>query len=387
MTKNIVTGIDIGTHAIRIAVAEYLPGHRYPKLLALVTKESRGMRHGYPVNTDEVSASVGEAIRAAEAMAKIKIRRAYLAIGGVTLESRMSDASVAVSRADQEVTEADTRRVLELTESNLPESNNRTVIERYPLAFKLDGKKILGRPVGFKGGKLEARAIFITCLTQHINDLENAVISNGVAIDDVIPAPIAASAVTLSKVQRMSGCVLANIGSQTTSIVVFEEDIPVSVRVFPIGSMDITNDIALGLKISLEEAERIKTGVEEPASTKKRLDEIIDARLSDMFELIEGHLKKIGRNGLLPAGIILTGGGAGVPDIVSLAKQALKLPARLGSPENGYQVRSQVSDPSWAVAYGLCLVGKYEAEEEGGGTAVLSSTKNYIVKWLRELLP
>ena len=181
MTKHIVTGIDVGTHAVRVLVAEYLPGHRYPKILALVTKESRGMRHGYPVNTNEVSTSVGEAIHAAEAMAKQKIRRAFLSIGGVTLESRMSDASVAVSKADQEVTDADVRRVLDLTEANLPDSSNRTVIERYPIAFKLDGKKILGRPTGFKGSKLEARSVFITCLTQHVNDLENAVIENGVA--------------------------------------------------------------------------------------------------------------------------------------------------------------------------------------------------------------
>ena len=386
MTKHIVTGIDVGTHAVRVLVAEYLPGHRYPKILALVTKESRGMRHGYPVNTDEVSSSVGEAIRAAEAMAKQKIRRAFLSIGGVTLESRMSDASVAVSRADQEVTEADVRRVLDLTEANLPDNSNRTVIERYPLAFKLDGKKILGRPTGFKGSKLEARSVFITCLTQHVNDLENAVIENGVAIDDVIPSPIAASTVTLSNVQKMAGCVLANIGSETTSLVVFEEKIPISIRVFPIGSTDITNDIALGLKISLEEAERIKTGIEEPNATKKKLDEIIDARLSDMFELIEAHLKKIGRNGLLPAGIILTGGGSSIPDIDSLAKHALKLPARIGTPENGFNVRSQVSDPSWAVAYGLCILGKRE-EEEGGSGALLTSTKNYFVKWIRELLP
>lgn len=386
MTKHIVTGIDVGTHTVRVLVAEYLPGHRYPKILALVTKESRGMRHGYAINSDEVSASVGEAIRAAEAMAKQKIRRAFLSIGGVTLESRMSDASIAVSKADQEVTEADVRRVLDLTEANLPDSSNRTVIERYPLAFKLDGKKILGRPVGFKGSKLEARSIFVTCLTQHVNDLENAVIENGVAIDDVIPSPIAASTVTLSRVQKVAGCVLANIGSETTSLVVFEEGIPISIRVFPIGSTDITHDIALGLKISLEEAERIKTGIEEPNATKKKLDEIIDARLSDMFELIEAHLKKIGRNGLLPAGIILTGGGSSIPDIDSLAKTALKLPARIGSPENGLNVRSQVSDPSWAVAYGLCILGKRD-EEEGGNGALLTSTKNHFVKWLRELLP
>jgi len=377
----------VGTHTVRVVVAEYLAGHRYPKVLALVAKESRGLRHGYVFNPDEVSHSVGEALAAAEAQAKIKLKRAYLAIGGVTLESRMADASVAVSRADQEVTEADVKRVLDLCESSIPDHANRTVIQSYPLAFKLDGKKILGRPTGFKGAKLEARSIFITCLTQHINDLENAVISNGVAVDDVIPSPVAASMVTLTKVQKMAGCVLANIGSETTSIIVFEENIPLSVRVFPIGSRDITNDIALGLKISLDEAERIKTGIEDPGGTRKKLDEIIDARLSDMFELIEAHLKKLGRNGLLPAGIVISGGGSGIPDIESLAKKALRLPARLGSIESAAMVKTPGADPAWAVAYGLTIAGKHNEDEESRGGQVFTNTKDQLVKWFRELLP
>ncbi len=387
MTRNIVTGIDVGTHTVRVLVGEYLTGHRYPKVLALVAKDSRGLRHGYVANPDEVSASVGEALSAAENMAKLKLKRAYLAIGGVTLESRIADASVAVSRADQEVTEVDVKRVLDLCESGIPDHANRTVIQSYPLAFKLDGKKVLGRPTGFKGGKLEARSVFITCLTQHLNDLENAVISNGVAVDDVIPSPIAASMVTLSKVQKMAGCVLANIGSETTSIAVFEENIPLSVRVFPIGSRDITNDIALGLKISLDEAERIKTGIEDPGVTRKKLDEIIDARLSDMFELIEAHLKKLGRNGLLPAGIVITGGGSGVPDIESLARKALRLPARLGTLENGAMLKMPGSDPAWAVAYGLTIAGREIQSEESRTSQIIGNTKGQIVKWFRELLP
>ncbi|KKW27315.1 MAG: Cell division protein ftsA [Parcubacteria group bacterium GW2011_GWF1_52_5] len=387
MTRTIVTGIDVGTHTVRVLVGEYLIGHRYPKVLAVVAKDSRGLRHGYVVNLDEVSASVGEALSAAENMAKLKLKRAYLAIGGVTLESRTADASVAVSRADQEVTEVDVKRVLELCESSIPDHANRTVIQSYPLAFKLDGKKVLGRPTGFKGGKLEARSIFITCLTQHLNDLENAVIANGIAVEDVIPSPIAASMVTLTKVQRMAGCVLANIGSETTSIAVFEEGIPLSVRVFPIGSRDITNDIALGLKISLDEAERIKTGIEDPGVTHKKLDEIIDARLSDMFELIEAHLKKLGRNGLLPAGIVMTGGGSGVPDIESLAKKALRLPARLGSLENGTMQKMPGADPAWAVAYGLVLAVNMSTGEESRGSQIMAGTKAQILKWFRELLP
>jgi cell division protein FtsA len=122
-------------------------------------------------------------------------------------------------------------------------------------------------------------------------------------------------------------CILANIGAETVSIVVFENNIPISLEVFPIGSVDITHDIALGLKIPLDDAERIKLGSDTGVSvSRKKLEEIIDARLSDIFELIENHLKKIGRNGLLPAGIIMIGGGSGTPNIEEVAKATLKLP-------------------------------------------------------------
>jgi cell division protein FtsA len=172
-------------------------------------------------------------------------------------------------------------------------------------------------------------------------------------------SPIAASFVSLTKTQKIAGCVLANIGAETITLVVFENNKPLSLEVFPIGSTDITNDIALGFKIPLEEAEQIKRGGLTPTSyPRKKLDEIIEARLSDMFDLIEAHLKKINKSGLLPAGIVITGGGSGIGTIEDFARNALRLPSRVGMATNNFKESSeQFKDSSWSVAYGLCIFG------------------------------
>ena len=182
---------------------------------------------------------------------------------------------------------------------------------------------------------------------------------------------------------------LANIGSETVSIAVFENNIPTSLEVFPIGSTDITNDIALGLKVPLEEAEQIKVGAITGSSyPRKKLEEIIAARLSDIFELIEVHLKKIGRNGLLPAGIVITGGGSGLNSIDTMGKVALKLPARIGTIgiTNG---SSSFKDATWAVAYGLCIWGLH-AEEGPEIDTSIRFVKNIVKaarRWVSRFLP
>jgi len=238
-----------------------------------------------------------------------------------------------------------------------------------------------------RGGKLEVKVLFITSMEQHLNDLIQSVEEAGIDIENVYASPFAASLAVLSKTQKVAGCVLANIGAETVSIAVFENNMPISIKVFPIGGTDITNDIALGLQIPLEEAEAVKLGgVTGATFPKKKLDEIIDARLSDIFELIENHLKKIGKNGLLPAGIIITGGGSGIATIEDLAKSALKLPSQAGSLKSLNNFRGAVKDSTWAVAYGLCIAGlgeengevKYGRLKEGGKS---------IGEWLKQFLP
>ncbi len=388
MARIIATGLDIGTSSIRVVVCEYKPGSNVPEVLALVRKSSRGLRRGYIIQVDEAVNSIKETLNEAERLAGVKIKSVLLAVGGVSLESKVADGSVIVSRADAEIGDLDINRVLDSSEQSLAtDINNKSILHRIPLAFKLDNKKILGRPDGMKGAKLETRTLFVVCGTQHLKDLISAVEATGVRVDDIVAAPLAASFSTLTKIQKAAGCVLANIGSQTTSTVVFEEGIPISLQVFPLGSTDITNDIALGFQIPLEDAERIKRGESEPASSRKKLDQIIDARLSDIFEFVENHLKKIGRNGLLPAGIVITGGGSGISNIEDMAKSYFKLPAKTSQSAILGSSHNQIKDSAWSVAYGLCLFGSDAEAEESIGRRMFKNTKSSFIKWLKELLP
>jgi cell division protein FtsA len=377
MSSRITAGIDVGTFEVRVVVAEQGAEGALPKVLGTGKSESKGLRHGYIINIPDVERSVIQAVRQAEKTASIKIRRAYLSIGGVGLSGITSQGSSIVSRADQEITEADLDLAVAAAESAIPPSlmQNREIIYSIPISWKVDGKPAFGRILGMKGVKIEAKAFFISCIEPHLDDLVEAVEEAGIEIIDVVASPIAASFVTLSKSQKIAGCVLANIGAETVSIVVFENNIPISLEVYPIGGADITNDIALGLRISLEEAESIKLGgVTATNYSKKKLEEIISARLSDIFELIEAHLKKIGKSGLLPAGIIITGGSSSLGLIEDLARSYLKLPSRIASLNIGGSVSAsqngkfQIRDSSWSVAFGLCVLGNVSEEDSMGIT-------------------
>lgn len=350
-------------------------------------KNSRGLRRGYILQFEEVVESVREAITDAERQVGVKIKRVFISIGGITLDSKIADGFIAPSRADTEIAQFDITRAVEASEANLADIRNKTIVHRIPLEFKLDGKKVLGRAEGLKGNKLEARTLFISYSSQHLNDLMSAIEQAGVQVEDVLASPLASSFATLTKLQKASGCVLANIGSQTTSIVIFEEGIPRSIQVFPIGSTDITNDIAIGLQIAIEDAEKIKLGEKTTDAPQRKLDEIVDARLSDIFELIENHLKKMGCSGLLPAGVVITGGGSGLTDIDNLARKYFHLPAKTANEAITLSSKNQIKDSAWSVAYGLCLFGSDSEAEESLGLRVARKTKMHFLKWIKELLP
>ncbi|HVS79453.1 MAG TPA: cell division protein FtsA [Candidatus Paceibacterota bacterium] len=392
MSRNIAVGIDIGTYQVKVVVASNSDENErgLPVVLATGIAESKGLRHGYIQNQGEVSRSVLQAVRQAEKTAGFKIKDAFLSIGGVGLTGIIAQGSTVVARGDSEIAELDISKVQEACESEIPASqmSNRKIINAVPIQYKIDGKVVLGKPLGMKGMRLEAKMLFVTCLEPHLQDLIQAVEEAGIEVVDVVASPIAGAVVTLTKTQKIAGCVLANIGAETVSIVVYENNIPISLEVFPLGSTDITNDIALGLKIPLEEAEQIKLGaVTSTPVSKRRFDEIVNARLSDIFELIEAHLKKIGRSGLLPAGVIITGGGSNVGAIDFLAKSALRLPAKIGAITLSDK-KGVIRDSTWSVAYGLCIIGLLQ---EGSGTNLSgvfsrgAGTK--IWGWFKQFLP
>lgn len=393
MLRNITVGIDIGTYQVKVVVAELvkIDGKNITRVLGTGLAESKGLRHGYIINNKDVTECIRSAVAMAEKSSGIKIHKVFIAVGGIGLSGITSTASCITSRADLEITDLDISKVLEICEKDLPIAliQNRRILHSIPISYKIDGKTVLAKtPEGMKGSKIEVKMLFITCLDPHLNDLLEAVEEAGIEVIDCLASPIAASFITISKTQKMAGCILANIGAETISIVVFENNIPVSLEVFPIGSTDITNDIALGLKIPLEEAENIKmSGVINGSFPKKKIEEIIHARLSDMFELIENHLKKIGRNGLLPAGIFITGGGSGIGTIEDFAKISLKLPSRLAK-INIIDQKNRIQDSTWAVAYGLCMLGFSKEEKVNLGLRnTMNKSGQKILGWLKRFLP
>ena len=388
MTKNLITGLDISTNWIRLVVCEQKNGDSVPQVLALVKRQSKGLRRGYVINLEETTQSIREALDDAERIVRSRIRKVIVGVGGLSLGSKTAEGGVVASRPDSEITESDLGRAVEASEAALTDMANKQILHRIPLSFKLDGEKVLGRPEGLRGSKLEVKTLFITGGTQHLRDMVRAAEEAGLIVEDLVASPFAASLAVMTKVQKMAGCVLVNIGSQTTSIAVFEEGLPLSIQVFAIGSTDITNDIALGFKIPIEEAEKVKKGEGEPVGTKKKLDEIIEARLSDIFEFIEMHLKKIKRSGLLPAGLIITGGGASIANIEELAKDYFRLPAKTAQTAIATNSKSQIRDSAWSVSFGLCLFGV--AEQEGnsfGARVTLKNTQKKILAWLKEFMP
>lgn len=388
--SSIITGIDIGTRNVRIVVAEKTSREKGGiKVIGIGSAEAWGLRGGYVVNIKEAKKSVRDALLRAEKDARLRIRTALVGIGGLSLESSIGVGSTLISRVDGEVTTLDVDRAVATSREKTSGLANKKIIHEIVLQYKLDGKEVLGRPLGMKGMKLEAKTLFITVLAQHLYDFVEAVESAGVSVTNIAASPIAESLVTLTETQRVAGCVLVNVGAETVSLAVFENDKPTSLEVFPIGSINITHDIALGLKISLEEAEDIKTGtLSNQEYSRKKLEEIIEARLSDIFELVEAHLKKIGRSGLLPAGIILTGGGSGIATIEDLAKASLRLPARVALPRLPANTRGELKNPAWSVAYGLCIFGLYEPfGMESNNKKTIDDYLKSITAWGRQFLP
>ncbi len=391
--QKIVTGIDVGSYHVKVVIAEHPEDIRQaPRILGVGYAESRGLRHGYIVSIPDVARSIAAASAQASKAAQQRARRVYLSVGGIGLEEAFARGETVVERGNSEVTERDVSRALEASESALSPSIllNRKIIHRIPLYYSIDGVKILGRsPIGMKGARLSVETIFITCLERHINDLVSAVREAGMEVEDVVAAPIAASFVALTKMQKRVGCILANIGSETLSIVVFEDTVPISIKIFPVGGSDITNDLAIGLRIPPEEAEQLKQGaVFGSPFPKRKIDDLVSRRVSDMFKLVEAHLKKIGKDELLPGGIILTGGGSSLQTASDLAKAVLRLPSRVASLTEGAASKMQVKDGSWAVAYGLTIWGFTQGGdlEQPAGGSFGDSIQNFW-RWLRKFLP
>jgi len=389
MARRVYTGIDVGTQNVKVVIAAPAESPEAPMhILGVGTAVAKGMRHGFVADQKEVSRSVAEALSRAASAAKIRVRRARVSMGGVGLEEIHSTADITLTASGGIVTDREVERVTRESEKRaISKLTNRVILHTIPIEFRVDNNKVFGKAVGLQGTKLSVDTLLITALAQHKDELEDAIEAAGIEVEDVMAAPLAASLVTLTKAQKTAGVALANLGAETLSVIVFDNDIPVSLKVFPTGGAAVTNAIALAFKIPLTEAEQMKRGAVTGSDiAPRRMNVIIAAQLRAMFSALNAHFKAIGRQRLLPAGLVITGGGAGLPGVVDVAKTILKLPAQV---THGHFPRASTVDPSYTVAYGLARWG-YADESSFAGSSLAEIFRHIgesIKNALRALLP
>ena len=390
MSERVYTGIDIGTYHIKTVIAKPSESPEGPmQIIGTGTASSRGMRHGYILDVSEATKAIKEALGRAQSAAKVRVRGGRIAVGGVGLDEIRASGITTLTASGGIVTNAAISRAkIEGQKQASSRLLNRTVLHSIPLEYRIDGEIVLGSPLGLQGTKLSMKSLIIAALAQHHDDALEAVEAAGIEVEGVMASPLAASLVTLTKAQKMAGVVLANIGSETLSVVVYDNDLPVSLKIFPIGASDITNSIALNFQIPLHEAEQLKRGGVSGADiSQKQMDKLIGTKLKEMFTLVNTHLKEIGREKLLPAGIVITGGGSGITSAAEVARAVMKLPAQ--SSQFGALSRASATDATWAVAAGLCRWA-YMEDTTGHATSLgelLTGGIDTIKRGIRSLLP
>ncbi len=398
-----IIGLDVGTSRVKTIVVRQPSGEELLEVLDTEIFPSFGLRKGVVINIDDVSKSIIESVNLAKENSRQKIGAVYASLGGSHIFSTPSHGVVAVSRADQKISQEDIDRVLQAAQAiSLP--SNKQILHTLPIQFTIDSEGGIKNALGLSGVRLEVEALLLGGFSPYIKNLTQAILDSDLEINDLVISPLAAARACLTPRQKELGVALLDIGAGTTSLAIFEEGDLIHLAIFPIGSAHITNDIAIGLRCDIDIAERIKQeyGIASPqwvskkdvvdiSSTlgstlvfsRKRLAEIIEARLTDIFDLVKKEFKKMTKEILLPAGIVLTGGGANLPKIVDLAKKELRLPCHLGIPM-GFQ--KPIEDPSLSVVCGLALWG-LDLEGESKGPSSDKKISSRFKKMFKVFIP
>ncbi|MDD5464061.1 MAG: cell division protein FtsA [Candidatus Moranbacteria bacterium] len=374
--NSVVVGIDIGSTNVRTVIAQQIRGEENPRVIGVGAVASFGIRRGVIIDVEDVIKTVNESVEKAEHMAGVAVKSAIFNIGGSDIGFQNSKGVIAIGKADGEVMDDDINRVIsEAQIISLP--MNREIVHVLAKKYRLDDQDNIKDPLGMKGVRLEVDALVIESNSSHIKNISKCAYQANIEIDDLVLEPLAAAKAVLSKKQKELGVVLINIGGGTTSLAVYEEGDLVHTAIIPVGAGHITNDIAIGLRTSIDVAEKIKLeygsalsrdtnkkeGIdlaqidsgEEGVVSRFHIAEIIEARFEEIFLLVQKELKLIGKAGLLPSGAVLVGGGAKMTHTADLAKEILGLPVQIGFPLGLGGVLDKVDDPSFATAAGLVL--------------------------------
>ena len=381
-------GLDIGTTKVRAVVAHIDSSTGVPTIVGIGQAANTGMRKGVVVNLQGPGKAIDEALGEAERMSGYQVHGATIGVNGAHILTTHADGMVAVGASDHEITPEDLDRIKEVaTLGKVPA--NRDILDVVPHAYKLDGQDNIKDPIGMTGTRLEIDAHVISALTPYLVNVEKAAESAQVEPHGIIPTSVAAARAVLNEQQIENGVAVIDLGGTTTSIAVYEEGDLQYVGVVPIGGNNITNDLAIGLKTDPEIAEQVKIkhacalshSESEGISVKHNgeiysfktdeINEIVEARLEEIFEGVQAHLKKAGRAGKLPSGVVLTGGGSKLKHMPEYAKEALGLAARLGHPSGFGGVADDIDKSEFATAIGLMLTDAEQASRapsnRGGG--------------------
>jgi cell division protein FtsA len=431
----IITAIDLGTDKCATLIATIDEITKAPRVMGVAVAPSRGMRRSNIIDLEQVMSSMTESLDAAERMAGVEVSSAFVSVSGPYIQSQNSKGVVAVAAPNQEIVPEDVERVIEAARAlSLPA--DREIIHVIPREFKVDSQEGIKDPVGMTGVRLEAEVHIITGLSTALRNLEKCVHDLGLQVDGFVFSGLASSEVVVTETEKELGVVVVDIGAGSTSICAYVEGALTLSAVLPIGARHITQDIALGCRVSLDAAEKIKfhlssqmhdtisprpgeskedlnkrrkkedvldvkgLGIEESVETlsKRTLFEgIMVPRMKELFGMIGKELEAHGLLGAVPAGLVLTGGGAETLGISEVAKRVLQLPARVSKPSELQGLISDIQKPSFATSIGLLSYGRKHISHQPVGSSFnvgalfkgikLGGVSEMLSKLIRSVMP
>ena len=390
MKKQLICAVDIGTSKIATVVALFDEEEdKVPKIIGFSSSPSLGIKKGLVIDIEKATEAIEKSIEKAEKMAGYKIEKAFVSVGGPHISSLNSHGLVAITNPNQEINESDVVRVIEAAQA-VSLSSTRQIIEVVPCDFTVDGQGGIKNPVGMTGVRLEVDTHIITASQTNIKNIQRCLSDLGIEIEGFVFSGLSSAEAVLTDTEKELGVVLVDIGGGKTDLCLYSEGSLLHSSSLPIGGKHVTNDIAVGLRVSLDSAEKIKIYLSkkmnnlsmkkkiseidlselklqedvENISIKTLLDEIINPRLEEIFKLIYEEIEKSGLIKSIPSGLVLTGGGALTVGIMDVAKKVIGLPVRVGVPEKVSGLVDEILDPSYATTIGLILVGKNKIQKE-----------------------
>lgn len=379
-------GLDIGTTTVRCVVGHRDEGAAHPTIIGVGEAPNMGMRKGVVVNLVTTAQAVDKALEEAERVSGHQVEGATVSINGNHILGMSSKGVVAVSNRNHEISEEDLARAEEAaTVVQLPA--NREILEVTPRSFSLDDQDNIRDPIGMNGVRLEVDAYVITALSPNLRNVLKVADMTKTSVHNSVPSGLAAAHAVLSDTQKENGVLLVDIGGTTTNLAVYDEGDLQHVAVLSVGGANITNDLAVGLKVDLDIAEKVKiehaVAVSDIRKAKDKkislkvdartyefetetIDDVVEARLEEIFEAVNDELKQIGRQANLPGGVILTGGTAQLKGIDLYAKEALQLAVNIGSAQGFGGVAENITKPQYATVAGLMLIDLEDMQKNRG---------------------